>query len=654
MTPDGIKREHEVDRTTSITPTTGKKLDRAIIAVMALGLIYFAYDKFVAGPTEPASPATVVSQELPAEDEQKSIAVLPLANRSAREEDQFFTDGIHDDLLTQLAKISSLTVISRTSVMRYRDTELPIPEIAKQLGVKTILEGGIQRSGNQVRINMQLIEAETDKHLWAETYDRELTAENLFVIQSEITKAITEALKATLTPEEVARLDDQPTENLEAYQEYMRGQQLLALRTVDGIEEGKVHFERAVELDPGFGQAVVGLANAYHLMNEYVGLPDEESLVPAMELVSKAIESAPELGEAYMVRGELYRHSDEYDLSQADFERAMELLPGNATVLHWYSFLKNEQGLEDEGFELLQRAHQLNPMSRVIHLNIAIQPFFEGRDEETLIELGRLKQLHPDYPQPYSYESWISRMHGDPVGALRGNLKLLELDPRNTRSGFHCFNYFSLNAMESTRECITGYDGPRSRRRVFMEVMLLLIDNDQESALALLEAATDAEGDGDWIAYAYLAAREYDAARPEYEQDHADWFEFDKPVAIHQGDIDHAIDAALIMMHAGEQERATQLLTVAIEAMEGFKRNRGASAIGFSDVQALAVLGQTDKALDALEEAVEMEYLSDWQALKFLPHYDSIRDDPRFASAIRNLSAVADLARKRAVDEGLL
>jgi TolB-like protein len=577
-----------------------------------------------------------------------------LANRSAREEDQYFTDGIHDDLLTQLAKIADLKVISRTSVMRYRDTELPIPEIAKQLGVSTILEGGIQRSGDQVRINMQLIEAETDKHLWAETYDREMTAENLFAIQTEITKNITEALKATLTPEEVARIEEQPTDNLEAYQEYMRGQQLLALRTVDGIEEGRTHFERALEYDPEFGQARVGLANALHLSHEYVGVPREDSLDPAMELVNLAIEKSPELGEAYIVRGELYRHFEEYELSQADFEKAMELLPGNPTALHWFSFLKNDQGLPDEGFELIKKAHQLDPMSRVIHVNVAIQPFFQGRDEEALAELERLRLLHPDYPAAISYQSWIAYSQGDPVAALRANLKLLEVDPRNTRSGFHCFDYFSLNALESTRECISGYSGARSMRRVFMEVILHLMDGDRESAIALLDATTEVEGDTDFRAYAYLAVRDYDSARSFYEKDYPDWFDDKKPVEIENWDLDEAIETALILKESGDSERADALLTAALESMQSLKRNRGASAYGFSDVEAYSILGQTENALAALELAVDIEYLNGWQALNFMPHYDAIRDDPRFTTALRNLAAAADEARKRAVDEGLL
>jgi TolB-like protein len=460
MTPDGLKREKEVDRSQSITPQTSRKLDYTIIAVLTLALGYFVFDKFVISDAGQSNQASSAGQVAVAEENlfefERSIAVLPLANRSAREEDLFFADGMHDDLLTQLSKISSLKVISRTSVMRFRDTELPIPEIARQLGVNTILEGGIQRSGDQVRINVQLIEADTDKHLWAETYDRRMTAENLFAIQSDITQRITEALKATLTPEEAARIDERPTDSLEAFQELMKGQQLLALRTGAAIEEAKSHFERAIELDENFSAAVVGLANTYHLLFEYAGWSKSESLDRAYELVERALEISPNLGEALMVRGELHRHRDELGPAEADFERAMELIPGNPTVLHWYSFVKTAQEKTEEAEVLLRRAHQLDPMSAVIHINYAILPFHGARDEETLAELERVKLLHPEYPASYSNEAWVHWSHGDSVSALRALLKAAELNPAGGRYGQLCWNYYDLNALESARDCIAN------------------------------------------------------------------------------------------------------------------------------------------------------------------------------------------------------
>ena len=213
VTPEGLKLESEVDRSQSITGMTGRKLDRSITVMLVVALGYFIWESRVAerGAEPPTVTEEVVAAEAPEAVEtvatDKSIAVLPFDNRSSRGEDEYFTEGIHDDLLTNISKIGSMRVISRTSVMEYKDTTKNLRDIAQELGVANILEGGVQRSGNQVRINVQLIDAATDDHLWAEIYDRELTAENLFTIQSEISIAIAEALHATLSPEdqEVAR-----------------------------------------------------------------------------------------------------------------------------------------------------------------------------------------------------------------------------------------------------------------------------------------------------------------------------------------------------------------------------------------------------------------------------------------------------------------
>ncbi len=228
MTPEGLKKEKDVDRSQSIAPQTGRKLDRTIIVFLVLALAYFAYDKFVSGIPRGDSAETVQAEAdnqdaaaidkestpLARSEDDKSVAVLPFASRSTNPEDQFFAEGMHDDLLTQLAKIGSMKVISRTSVMEYKDTTKKIPQIAAELGVATILEGGVQRSGSRIRFNAQLIDAKTDEHLWAETYDRDLTAENLFDIQAEIARAIAQALQATLSPEEEASIrpgpDQQP------------------------------------------------------------------------------------------------------------------------------------------------------------------------------------------------------------------------------------------------------------------------------------------------------------------------------------------------------------------------------------------------------------------------------------------------------------
>src|SRR4029453_12037848 len=174
-----------------------------------------------------------------------SIAVLPFENRSRLDDDAFFVDGIHDDILTQLSKVSALRVISRTSVERFRKTELSVQEIAEQLGVRSILEGGVQRAGDRVRINVQLIDASTDAHMWAENYDRALSAANIFAVQSEVATAIADALRASFTEQEKASVHSIPTQSLEAWQAYQRGRQRMSTRNSAALMEAEGHFRNA-------------------------------------------------------------------------------------------------------------------------------------------------------------------------------------------------------------------------------------------------------------------------------------------------------------------------------------------------------------------------------------------------------------------------
>ncbi|HEY5776224.1 MAG TPA: hypothetical protein VIS57_09075, partial [Xanthomonadales bacterium] len=313
MTPEGVKREKDVDRSQSIAPQTGKKLNNAILMLMALAIVYLLFDKFSGDRPEAVSTPAVASNQdnpeaAPAPDIQpavnrQSIAVLPFDNRSRNVDDEYFTEGIHDDLLTSLARINSLKVISRTSVSQYKDTEKTIPQIAAELGVATVMEGAVQRSGNTVRINVQLIDANTDEHLWAEIFDREMTAENLFAIQSEISQKIANALEATLSPEETQRLNDFPTQSMEAYNAYLRGRQLLPQRNARGLEQALEAFGEAVKLDPDFALAWVGIADSAILLRTHGSIDTEKQIQITENAVGRALDIDPNLGEAYASKG---------------------------------------------------------------------------------------------------------------------------------------------------------------------------------------------------------------------------------------------------------------------------------------------------------------------------------------------------------------
>jgi TolB-like protein len=382
LTPEGLKRESEVTPEESIKAHTGNKLNVAIVVLLALAVGIFAIDRLVmhrpdAGPTkvaETAAPAqaapAAVSPEVaeqPAVEptagapRDASVAVLPFTTRSRNEDDQFFSDGVHDDLLTQLAKIGSLRVISRTSVMDYRDTTKRIPEIADELGVATVVEGAVQRSGNTVRITAQLIDADTDEHLWAESYDRELTANNLFAIQTEIATSIAGALQATLSPEEEEALLRRLTDDLEALEAYQRAKWLLETFSVEAFRTAEQELDYAIERDPDFAAAWAMQARA-QLAHYWFGAPLKERRSRAREAIDRGRSIRPDLPELDIAEG--YYHYWGF----RDYERALEVLgpalaayPNDAELQILVAFIQRRSGHFDKALEFAHRAFDLNP-----------------------------------------------------------------------------------------------------------------------------------------------------------------------------------------------------------------------------------------------------------------------------------------------------
>jgi TolB-like protein/Tfp pilus assembly protein PilF len=337
------------------------------LVVLALALGYIAFDKLVLDPAEDEQLVQSARQEghTAAQTEShddNSIAVLPFENRSSRVEDQFFTDGMHDDLLATIARIGSMKVISRTSVMEYRDTIKKIPQIAQELGVAYILEGGIQRSVNQVRINVQLIDAATDEHLWAEIYDRELTAANLFAVQSEITKKIADALQAELSTDEQLRIDARPTDNLQAYELYLRGRYLWQRRGDENIRHAITLFEQATELDPQFAQAWSSLAATHFTLPVYSDTPRSAHYPLAASAANKALAQDDTLAEAYATLGGLADMDGKWAEAETLFSLAIANEPMDSTAHLWYGEHLFKLGRLDDALEEALIAYQLDPL----------------------------------------------------------------------------------------------------------------------------------------------------------------------------------------------------------------------------------------------------------------------------------------------------
>jgi TolB-like protein len=325
----------------------------------------------------------------PAAADRKSIAVLPFANRSNQQDDLFFTDGIHDDLLTQLAKIHDLNVISRTSVMEYRDTKKNLREIGAELNVGTILEGGIQKVGNRVRINAQLIEASTDKHLWAETFDRELTAENIFDIQSEIARKIVQAVAGELTPEEDQLLSEIPTKNLAAYEAYLRAREVYFGANYSRSQEfaAQPWLEKAIALDPNYGEAYALLAGLYG-QTYWRGIDTSEALLEQYrDTIDLALRLNPNSPSALRALANYhYRVENDYHLSLTLLDQALGKAPGNVDLYADRALSLRRLGRWQESIDSFHKALELDPGNR-FYFSILIETMAAVRDWQGVLDL---------------------------------------------------------------------------------------------------------------------------------------------------------------------------------------------------------------------------------------------------------------------------
>src|SRR5260370_17845803 len=356
ITPEGIKRAEDVDLNQSITRRTGRKLDFLIIAVLLLVIAVFAYQRF--------GPGRKALITVPSAIQEKSIAVLPFENRSEEKANAFFADGVQDEILTDLARIADLKVISRTSVVNYKSgIARNLREIGEQLGVAHVLEGSVQRAGNRVRVNAQLVDARTDRHLWAQTYDRELA--DVFAIQSEIAKAIADQLQAKLSPREENAIQRPPTSDISAFDLYARAKNILLTISSRGkadIQQAVDLLNQAVARDPSFFDAYCQLAFAHDALYFFGVDHTSARLALAEAALQAASRLRPYAGETHLARGQnLYWAYGDYDGALAELEVARQTLPNDARIFGLTGLIQRRQGHWEESTQNLERAVELDP-----------------------------------------------------------------------------------------------------------------------------------------------------------------------------------------------------------------------------------------------------------------------------------------------------
>jgi TolB-like protein/Tfp pilus assembly protein PilF len=382
------------------------------------------------GPGTQVGPAAAGSPE-PTTAPEKSIAVLPFENLSRDPDNAYFAEGIQEEILTRLSKIADLKVISRTSTQKYKSAPGNLREIAQQLGVANILEGGVQKAADQVRVNVQLINANTDAHLWAETYDRSLR--DIFRVESEIATKIADTLQAKLTGAEQHAIVARPTENSEAYQFYLKGYFFRNKATPEGVQKSIEYFQQAIEKDPAYALAYTGLANSYGTLGFFGVFPPREMWPKSKAAALKALELDDNLAEAHVGLGWVsFTYDWDWPAAEKHFARALALNPATFMGdLPWYSIYLGILGRSGEALAEAKRALDLNPVSPGFNHNLAEQLYYARRFDEAIEQCRKTLEMDPSFAGTHAQLSRTYGAKGMYREAVAESEKYLALTPRN-------------------------------------------------------------------------------------------------------------------------------------------------------------------------------------------------------------------------------
>ena len=567
-----------------------------VIALAAWGVVATGW-LLLAGRTE-REPVGV------AEVARRSIAVLPFVNLSPDPENEFFADGMHDEVITQLAKIADLKVISRTSVMEYKGRSENLRAIAQELGVTNVLEGTVRRADGRVRITTQLIDALADEHLWAEVYDRDLS--DVFAVQSDVAQQVATALRATLTPAERGRIEERPTENLEAYDYYLQGLEYMGRPGIrpEDYQNAERMLERAVELDPRFALAYARLSYNWATAYEFADR-SEERLRHAREAADRALEIDPGLPEGHVALGYYYYAVRDLDRALEELAIAERGLPGSTTLLFVRGWVLTRQGKWDEALASLERALALNPRSTGLLARLGSTYFSLRRYEEAEACYDRALAFHPDFFEAAWSKAWVALSGRGDTRALRTVLEGAPPDPWGLATWSHLYvNYLdrdyaaALEVLSHSHVEFFEYTG--QPRTLFMAMCFAAMGESDRAQAAADSARRDLE--------ARLGER------PDAPELHSS-------LSWAHAYLGHREDAIR------EAQRAVQLMPISRDAVDGpyWAWNLGTIYAWF---------GEVDAAVEQFDRYLSVPAPESVRFLLLQPEIDRVRDHPRFRALV--------------------
>ncbi len=598
LTPEGIKRADDVAAYESIAPKTGRGLMLivGIVGALALGLLLFQFSRARSGEAARVNPVTALRAVIP----EKSIAILPFESLSEDKANAFFATGVQDEILTRLAKIADLKVISRTSTQRYKSAPENLPEVGRQLGVAHILEGSVQKAGDQVRINVQLINVATDAHLWAETYDRDV--KEIFQVQSDVSERIASALEAKLTGRERQQIAAIGSTNPAAYEAYLRGLALDTAQSESDTERAREFFQQAVALDPSFARAWAALANR-EAWKYFAESKTPEQLARAQRAADTAMRLQPDASESHLAAGSVFYYClQDFDRALAEFTQARERAPGNANAIAMIALVKRRQGRLEESIQISHEAANLDPRNTDVWMNLGRSQRGAQRFREARSMFDRALAILPGdvFIEAEKAESYLGE--GDLENAEKALTRLPLRYSSRAFDKFMTLLVFQRNFSAAVKLISDELEGGKIEAD---EVSWARFD------LALLQVAM-----GD----AAAAKSELEEARRRFE------------TRRQESDSSLDVSAALLTVTAcladrNGVEREAELL-LRTTAKDLWRLPHSEEFVG----RAFALLGDADRAIPHLERALTMPSQEGLTPayLRLHPVWDRIRDDPRF------------------------
>ena len=461
ITPQGIKRTETADA----MPEATRKKKHVWIYVVVIGAV-LSISLFFLGRF------TALNTASPARTSNKSIAVLPFANLSRDPDNEYFAAGIQDEIISRIAQISDLKVVSCSSTQRYKGIARNLRQVASELGVTNVLEGSVQKSNDQVHVNVQLVNALTDTHLWANIYDRKLV--DVFGVESEIAKNIAEALQARLTGSEKSSIAKTPTVNPEAYELYLKGRFFWNKRTGEDLRKAIDYFKQATTKDPDYALAYAGLADSYLLLPNYGGASSKEALPPARAAAKKALELDDSLAEAHASLGLLATIELDLDRATSELERAVQLKPNYATAHHWFALSLMTLGRYAPAIAEGKRAVELDPLSLIINADFSWIYFCARRYDEAEAQARKTLEMDPRFFLAHYYLGTALQLKGHLNEAIPEFRKAFESNNDPYSLGILGQAYARSGQKEDARKILTRLNEQRNARRVAPYAMALV------------------------------------------------------------------------------------------------------------------------------------------------------------------------------------